>query len=183
MKNVADKIEGLLFVSGKPMSYKQLVSILKISVDELKSSIDILKSKYSDGSGILLADNGSSLQFVTNHNIKDVIEDFIKDELTGDMTRPQLETLTIIAYRGPISKEELEMIRGVNCTLILRNLMMRGLVELVKGKDVDSYQVTIDFLRYLGISSVSELPDYEELSKNETVEDVIKEQKDKQAEE
>jgi len=59
----------------------------------------------------------------------EIVEKFLKEELTGEMTRPQLETLTIIAYRGPMTKMEIEQIRGVNCSLILRNLLMRGLVE------------------------------------------------------
>ncbi len=174
MQKIANQIEAILFIAGKSVSYKKLSELVGTSVEDVKKALEILKDKYLSGtSGVMLMEHGGSVQFVTSPDVKDVVEEFIKDELTGEMTKPQLETLTIIAYRGPILKEELELIRGVNCSLILRNLMMRGLVEVVKDKEGDKYQVTMDFLRFLGVSSVEELPDYEELSKHQNVEELI----------
>jgi segregation and condensation protein B len=114
-------------------------------------------------------------QMSTAPDSSKMVKDFLKDEITGELTRPALETLTIVAYRGPISKPDLEQIRGVNCSLILRNLMIKGLVE-VKSSDKSGealYNITFDFMRYLGIKKTSELPDYEKLSKNEILEKVL----------
>ena len=105
----------------------------------------------------------------------EVVSKFLKSEVTGELTRPSLETLTIIAYRGPISKTELELLRGVNCSLILRNLLMRGLIEGQDDKQlgVTRYTVTLDFLKHLGMSQISELPDYERLNKNNNLDKLL----------
>jgi segregation and condensation protein B len=91
------------------------------------------------------------------------------------LSQPSLEALTIIAYRGPIAKLELERIRGVNCSLILRHLLLRGLVEekLDKTKNENFYTVTHDFIRFLGLGSVTELPDYEKLNQAEAINSVL----------
>ena len=104
-----------------------------------------------------------------------MVQEFIKDETSGELTRPSLEALTVIAYRGPVSKIDLDRIRGVNCALILRNLMLRGLVEAKndKKKSETYYNITLDFIRFLGISDIKELPDYERLSKDDTIDRVL----------
>ena len=104
-----------------------------------------------------------------------VVADFVKEEFSGELTRPQLETLTVIAYRGPISKYELEIIRGVNCSLILRNLSIRGLIEedYDQKKKEMRYRVSIDFFRHLGIQRVEGLPDYDTLHTHEVIETVL----------
>jgi segregation and condensation protein B len=91
------------------------------------------------------------------------------------LTQPSIETLTIIAYRGPISKAEIEKIRGVNCSLILRNLMIRGLVDfdIDKNNGQELYNVTVDFLQYLGLNTVEDLPDYMRLHQLESLVDFL----------
>ena len=105
------------------------------------------------------------------HNNIKVLKDYFNDELSGDLSKPSLETLTIIAYRQPVSKEELEQIRGVNCSMIIRNLLIRGLIEESTDKESLSinYSVTMDFLKYMGINSVDELSDYEKLNSDENL--------------
>ena len=103
------------------------------------------------------------------------VSEFIKDETTGELSRPSLETLTIIAYRGPVAKLDLDRIRGVNCSLILRNLLLRGLVEVYEDKERGEsiYNVSFDFLRFLGVNKVSELSDYERLHSDNTIDNVL----------
>ena len=112
--------------------------------------------------------------YFINENLFGLVElfflltkDFLKDEINGELSQPSLEALTIIAYRGPISKLELEKIRGVNCSLIIRNLLLRGLIEekFNKTKNENYYTVTNDFIRFLGLNSLSDLPEYEKLNK------------------
>jgi segregation and condensation protein B len=104
-----------------------------------------------------------------------VVRGFVKEDVSGELTRPSLETLTIIAYRGPVTKPEIEQIRGVNCSLILRNLLMRGLVEEREeaSRLQPMYTVSSDFLRHLGLSSLSELPSYGEFHGNERIDKML----------
>lgn len=98
-------------------------------------------------------------------------ENFLKAEVSGELTRPQLETLTVVSYCGPITKPELEQIRGVNCALILRNLMMRGLVKEADDPSglLPKYEVTMEYLRHLGVNNLNELPDYDNLHNHEHI--------------
>lgn len=177
------KLESILFISNRPLSYKKLTELISVKPEAIKNSAELLKEKYNQSSGVRVLDNGHSLQLATNPDTGEVVEEFLKKELTGEMTRPQLETLTIIAYRGPILKAELEQIRGVNCSLILRNLLIRGLVEVVTDDEkVARYQITMDFLRFLGVSSQNELPDYEKLAGHEFISALLNQQNEDEQE-
>lgn len=175
------KIESILFASVKPLSIAQLKNILNCETEDIKKALEELEEQYNQkGSGINLINNLSKYQFTTSPDNSKIIQDMLKNEMTGELTRPSLETLTVVSYRGPISRAELEQIRGVNCSLILRNLMMRGLVESYydKQKAVTLYNITLDFMRFLGISNISELPDYEKLNKDENLIKLMEKQDD-----
>ncbi|HCC22223.1 SMC-Scp complex subunit ScpB [Candidatus Uhrbacteria bacterium RIFOXYC2_FULL_47_19] len=166
------KVESILFVVNRPLTLAKLAEICGAKKTETAEAIDELSEVYSNGkSGLRLLRHGDSVQMSTSQETAELVRSFLKDETTGEMTRPSLETLTIVAYRGPLTKAEIEQIRGVNCSLILRNLMMRGLVESLGevSHPLTQFQVTMDFLRFLGVSSVEELPDYELLHSDENV--------------
>ena len=174
------KIESLLFIASKPLTLKQLAELLKKEKDEVEKELNKMIAVYEEEKrGVQIIKNEGKYQMVSSPDNAKVVQDFIKDETTGELTRPSLETLTIIAYREPISKLDLERIRGVNCSLILRNLMLRGLVEenFDKQKNENYYSVTLDFIRFLGINSVSELPDYEKLSQDDSIEKILEQHK------
>ncbi len=161
--NLTAVIEALLFVSGGDVSCEELAAAASVSQDKVQEALHILAEKYREG-GVVLLHTGAKYRLATNPAFADTIAQFLHTEVTGDLTRPQLETLTIIAYRGPVSKPEIEMVRGMNCTLILRNLMVRGLIEELPGTLENTYALTSEFLRLLGVSRVEELPEYKELS-------------------
>jgi len=176
------QIESLLFISAKPMTAKQLATLTDRSIKEIEKSGDELVSIYREAkSGMRVIKNGGKYQMVSAPENAKIIQEFIKDETTGELTRPSLETLTIIAYRGPIAKIDLERIRGVNCSLIIRNLLLRGLVEpqYNKKKKETYYNVTFDFIRFLGINSLKELPDYERLHKDDTIDRMLSKEEEK----
>jgi len=181
LKNSLSILESLLLAAGKPLGYKELEKLLECSDDELKKLLEELKDKYNkDESGIHVLLNNSKAQFVSNPaNIK-VLKNYFKDELSGELTKPSLETLTIIAYRQPITKEELEQIRGVNCSMIIRNLLIRGLIEESDKKDslATNYSVTMDFLKFMGIASVEDLPDYDKLNSDENLAKLLEDNAD-----
>jgi segregation and condensation protein B len=92
------------------------------------------------------------------------------------LSKAALEVLSIVAYKGPISRAEIESIRGVNCSFTLRSLMMRGLLERIDNpKDGRGYlyKISFEFMKKLGIESIDKLPDYKELSQDSRIESVI----------
>ena len=172
MSSLVSQLESVLFVASKPLSFVRLVKALNISSEELGNALVILEEKYNrEESGVRLLKNNDEYQLVSNPENREVTEQFLKAEISGELTKPQLETLTVISYCGPITKPELEQIRGVNCSLIIRNLMMRGLVKELDDLTalVPTYQVTMDYLRHLGLNSVEELPNYLELHRHEYI--------------
>lgn len=180
------KIESLLFISAKPMSSRQLADLLKAKPKEIEDAGDELVEDYKNNKrGVQIVKNGQKYQMVSAPENAKVVQEFISDETSGELSRPSLETLTIIAYRGPISKIDIDRIRGVNCSLILRNLMLRGLIESREDKKKGDayYNVTFDFIRFLGINDIKELPDYERLSKDDTLDRMLIGQDGKKEEE
>lgn len=171
MDNNLSNLESLLFAVAKPLSFKELSSALALQEKELLELVDQLKKKYSKDSGIYVAVNNQKVQFITNPANAKLLNEYFQAEISGELTKPSLETLTIIAYRQPITKEELEQIRGVNCSLILRNLLIRGLIEAQEDKNdlATTYAVTMDFIKHMGIDSVEELPNYEKLNSDDNL--------------
>ena len=173
ISNLKTKLESLLFVSSQPISFKKLAHLLQVGEEEISRAVQELLEEYKlQNRGIQVMENGKKVEMVTHPENIDLVQNFLKEELSSELTPIGLETLTIIAYRGPITKLELEQIRGVNCSLILRNLMIRGLVEEEKGDEkrmITKYKVSFDFMRYLGINKIEELPDYQNLHTHESL--------------
>lgn len=167
--DVKNQIESLLFISHKPLSIKELARLISTTEEKVKQNIKKLSAEYKERQGgVQFLELNNKYQLAASGDCSEVVKKFIKGEMTGELTKPSLETLTIVAYRGPISKAELELIRGVNCSLILRNLLMRGLVEAKedKKKGLILYNITFDFLKHLGLNKLEELPDYTKLNRN-----------------
>lgn len=183
--NLKSNIESLLFISGNPFAAEKIAHLLDVKKPEAEAALKELKEEYAAGGrGVQIAVVGDKYQMITSPANSKLVADFLKEEVIGELTRPQLEALTVIAYRGPISKVELEQIRGVNCSLILRNLLIRGLVELKAEKDgLDKYIITHDFLKYLGLTGTGELPDYEKLNADKNLSDLIERTKEEKKKE
>lgn len=163
------QIEAILFLQAKPVSYSKLAKWMNCTVDEVKRAVADLAAAYqASHSGLSLTHTATEAQLTTSGDLHDLVARVIKDERTGDLTKPSLEALAIIAYRSPITKAELEAIRGVNCSLILRNLLIRGLVTETydKTKGIEVYDITPEYLQLLGVSAVSALPEYDRLHRD-----------------
>ncbi len=172
MNEISVKIEALLFLHVRPMSFKKMAKLLEVSVQDVKKGLeDLAEYRNIEQSGIHLIVGEDAAELATNPNLSDVLEGSTKEEKESDLTRPQLETLTIIAYRGPITRPEIEQIRGVNCSIILRNLSIRGFI-IEKEDSVKmqaTYTVSTELLRALGVSHVKDLPDYDALHGQEKI--------------
>jgi len=170
IEKLLSQLESLLLVAYKPITIAEIAKLFALEAKEIKQAIEKLQNDYQENNrGMRLTITNDKVQLVSASENSDIVKAFIKEETSGEMTPAALETLTIVAYRQPIAKAELEQIRGVNCSLILRNLLIRGLVEAQYDKERGTtvYAVTNDFLKFLGLDSVANLPDYEKLNSNE----------------
>lgn len=165
--NTEQKIESILLVSPQGVSIKELAKLLRIEKSDVLETIQKLQTIYTEQRGITLQISGEEIRFVTNPACAEIIAQYTKQEMGGELTRPQLETLTVIAYKSPITKSEIEQIRGINCTMILRNLLMRGLIIEEEGTLESVYTVSLETLSLLGIARVEDLPDYQKLHNEE----------------
>ncbi|MBI4713912.1 SMC-Scp complex subunit ScpB [Candidatus Uhrbacteria bacterium] len=172
------KLEAILFAIAKPIAITQLSKQLNVSNEVVHEAITVIKEKFNtSNSGIRLFELDGKVQFVSNPDFGDDVSAFLKKEASGPLTRPSLETLAVIAYRGPVTKPEIEQIRGVNCAIILRNLLIRGLVE--EKEDTtrlqNVYTVSMDFLRELGLHNLNELSQFVDFHENEKIQQLLSE--------
>ena len=159
-------IESLLFIANRPLMKKEIAQIIGQSNEGTEQILEELVDEYNKKEGgIRIIQNGQEWQMVTDSKNSSFVQKFLKQEVNRELTPASVETLSIIAYRGPIARGDLEQIRGVNCAIILRNLLIKGLI-IEEDKDKQIYNVSLDFIRHLGISDLKELPDYEKLNRN-----------------
>jgi segregation and condensation protein B len=158
-------LEALLFIHGEPISMKKIESVLKLDKDHAEAVVLELKSRLEDESrGIQLVVGNDKVQLATKPEFNEILENFVREELSEDLTPASLESLSIIAYLGPISRARLEYLRGVNSLVILRSLMIRGLIERTADPEHAGsflYQPTFDFMKQLGLANQAALPEYE----------------------
>lgn len=169
-------LESLFFVSSRPLTLKELVDFSKKDSQEVEEAINNLITDYSENNrGIRIIENNKKYQMASAPDNAKLIQEFLQTEVSGELTPASLETLTIIAYRGPIKKTELEKIRGINCSLILRNLLIKGLIEEKNSAsdDESEYSPTLEFIKFLGINSLKDLPDYEKFHNNEDIDKLL----------
>lgn len=168
--NIGSQIESLLFTSGHPVAVKKLMELLNIPENKLENSLKELADDYvKNDSGLRLVFLDNKVQIVAAPESSELIKKFIKGDFEEDLSQAALETLAVVAYRGPISRVAIESLRGVNCSFILQSLAIRGLIEK-KNNPLDGrsyiYSVTFDFLKHLGLSKLEDLPNYNELKNN-----------------
>lgn len=163
-------LEAILFVSGKKVKKKVLDSILKkhFGVVDVDVCIDNLNKRYKQvGSGLCLFATEETVEMVTSSEYYDVLKElFPPKEEDDDLTDALLETLTIIAYKQPIEKTEIDRIRGVSSGRAISVLLERGFIKPVANSNISdkvSYVTTEKFLDYFGIKNISELPDIDNL--------------------
>ena len=147
------ELEALLFLHGEPLSHKKIAAVLDIDEAQCPALIDELKKGLeADDRGLHIVSDREKVQLATKPAMGKLLEEFVKEELTEELTPASLESLAIIAYLGPISRAKIEYLRGVNSIVILRSLMLRGLVERLSDPEHPSgflYRVTFDFMKHL----------------------------------
>lgn len=161
--NLIAKLEALLFSYGEPMGIPLMAKMLKVKEEEISATLEILKGKLTDSErGLTLIKTGNSFALATKPELKEVVAAIVTDELKEELTPAALETLSLVAYLGPIARTDLDYIRGVNSSFSLRALSLRGLVERDITKGIPHYHLTADSLSHLNLSKPEDLPNYEE---------------------
>lgn len=154
-------LEAILFHRGEPITLKKLAQILKKEEAEIKEALKTLEEKL-ESRGLKLISHDEKVMLGTDPGASHVISELSREELERELGKAGLETLSVVLYKGPISKKEIDYIRGVNSSYILRNLLIRGLVE--KADEVKSrgtfYKPTIELLSFMNLKKIEDLPEY-----------------------
>ncbi len=164
-QNLVAAIEAILFVYGEPIALKRLAKMTGREESEIIESLRYLEDKLKmEERGLCLVHHEDKVQLTTKPHFKILIETIAKEEFEEDLTPAALETLAIVMYSGPISRIDVEYIRGVNSSFILRNLLMRGLVERAidpKRANAYVYSTSFELLKHVGLPRIEALPEYE----------------------
>jgi segregation and condensation protein B len=164
-QHIKSVLESLLFVAGKPLTLKDFSKFLALP-EETISPLLLTLIEERKTSGVVVLESSEGFQMSTNPSNSTQVKNFLNADLREKLTDATVEVLGIIAYRQPISKAEIEAIRGVNSQYSLRTLLIRGLIEKTPNpQDSRSslYQTTTEFLQHMGINSVNDLPEFEQL--------------------
>ena len=154
------QIEALLFALGRPVSRSELIKMVDARPEQIEEAIIKLKERSQ---GITLIDDGVEVELRIGANNSALIEKIRKEEYSRDIGKAGLEALSSVLYRGPLTRSEIDFIRGVNSSQTLRTLTLRGLVRKIPNpKDERSflYEPTTELLAQLGVSRMQDLPDY-----------------------
>jgi len=157
------KIEGLLFVSSGLVSVYQFAKALDITENEVETLLADLEAHYKmSGHGLRLMRVKSRVQLTTAPEISQTVEAFLGLETSSTLSQAALETLAIIAYKQPVTRPEIDVIRGVNSDSVMRTLMSKGLIEELGRADAPGrpiyYGTSPEFLQYFGLETLDALP-------------------------
>lgn len=161
MHNLEFALQAILFVATEPVGLETLSNTLDTNTEAIQDGIKQLKT-HLDGTGLSIVEHEGAYRLVTSPEYASIIKKFLLNEAKNELSRAALETLAIIAYRGPITKQVIEEVRGVSSETMLKNLLQRGLIhEAGTAKEPGKpklYAVSHEFLQQFGLSDISELP-------------------------
>jgi len=167
MENLENIIESILFVNGDAVDINDIVSKIDVTKAEIKSAVKNLQKKYTEESGIILMEFNNKLQFASNSKYANDVSLVLNPIRQRNLSKATLETASIIAYKQPVTRLEIEEIRGVSSDYAINILLEHNLIEIVGRKDTVGkpalFGTTDEFLKRFNISSIDELPDYNEL--------------------
>ena len=170
MENLENVIESVVFVAGEPVLISDLCFKFDVKPKQIEKAVEKLNQKYDENSGIKLLCFNNKLQFASNPKYVDQVSAVLNPIRQRNLTKATLETIAIIAYKQPVTRLEIEEIRGVNCDYAINILLEHKLIEIVGIKEAVGkpalFGTTDEFLKRFNISSVSDLPDYNELLAN-----------------
>jgi segregation and condensation protein B len=154
-------LEGLLFYKAQPLKKSYLAKQFSITEEELATTLGILRDRLVSGATRLL-ETATEIELVTAPELAPFVEALRKQDIKSDIGKAGAETLAIILYQGPITRSEIDRVRGVNSSFILRNLLIRGLITRSQESAQTGYQFSIapNLLAHLGVTTKEQLPDF-----------------------
>ena len=182
--NLKSALEALLFSSDKPLTLEQIKNALDTKeTEQLHSVIQDLKSEYESANrGMRITEIANGYQMLTSSNFAPFLKKLYKERHVERLSKPALETLAIIAYKQPLTKNEIESLRNVNVDGVVKSLLEKDLIRVSGRKKAPGrpfvFGTTRQFLEYFGLKSLEELPKMEDFSKllvNEEKTDELKE--------
>lgn len=162
-QNLIVQIEGLLFALGRPLSRTELAKMVGVDAAAIEQALASLGQR-SEKVGIALVDDGKIVELRAASEVFELIEKVRKEEYSREVGKAGLEALAAIIYRGPVSRSDIDFIRGVNSSQTLRTLLMRGLVRKIPNpRDERSflYEATTELLSQMGATHNRDLPEYD----------------------
>ncbi|MEK7557008.1 MAG: SMC-Scp complex subunit ScpB [Patescibacteria group bacterium] len=173
MTRAAQQLEALLALAGESVSRRELSQLLKVSPPELQALIDEVAGSFA-GHALAIVQTERDVELTTSREVGEWLAQVIPDAGNKELSRAAAETLAIVAYCGPVTRYEIDMLRGVDSRRMLRVLLGRGVVERISGQGrAPRYEITDDFLKHLGITRREELPRFQELSRQERVRELL----------
>ena len=170
-------LEGLLFVVGEDgLTLEQIEDVLTIDEDSAKELIKELKKDYEDENrGLRIDFLGNRFKLTTKFEHREYYQKLIENPETNSLSQAALETLAIIAYNEPITRIQVDAIRGVGSTSIIRKLVAKGFIKESGRSELPGrpilYETTNEFLDYFGLSSTEDLPNIEDIIEKSNVEE------------
>lgn len=163
--SIESRIEALLFVAPGPVTSGQLAAALDKNVAEVEEGLHSLEERYDQNGGLRIQRHAGRIQLTTAPEMAPHVEKFLGLDASSKLSRAGLETLAIVAYQQPVTRPQLDAIRGVSSDGVMKSLLSKGLVQEVgraegPGRPI-LYGTTAEFLQYFGLSSISELPPLE----------------------
>ncbi|MGI6192063.1 MAG: SMC-Scp complex subunit ScpB [Christensenellales bacterium] len=161
-------VEAMLFVAGDPVAVGDLADVLEVDRSAVLAAVEALRKKYADtDSGMMIRFVDDKVQLCTNPEWSQYVERLLQPVRSKNLSQSMLETLSIIAYKQPITRAEIEAIRGVRCEYAINQLQQAGLIDVVGRKNTVGkpalFGTTEKFLIHFGLSSLNELPRREEI--------------------
>ncbi|MGN1222326.1 MAG: SMC-Scp complex subunit ScpB [Christensenellales bacterium] len=170
MDNLDKILEGILFLSGDGVDKGVIMEKLQVTPKQLDKAIEILRKRYDDNCGITFITYKDKLQLCGNPKFADDVSAVLNPIRERQLTKATLEVMAIVAYKQPVTRIDVQDIRGTNSDYALQTLLNYKLIEVVGRKDAVGkpllFGTTDLFLRHFGINSLDELPDYSEIMKN-----------------
>lgn len=173
-------LEGVLFVVGDDgLTLEDVTKILNITEDEAKNLVYKLKTEYEKNNrGLRLNYLGNTFKLTTKEEHKEYYEKLLENPQTHTLSQPALEVLAIIAYNEPITRVDVDNMRGVESIYVLRKLLAKGLIKEAGKSDTPGrpilYKTTDDFLDYFGLATKEDLPKIEEITTDNEEKDLFK---------
>ena len=162
-QEVRGRVEAILFVAGEPVLVSDMAKTLELSESDMSHVLDLLVNEYDfEQRGFCLKRFGKHVQLATRAIYADWVERLLQPVQKQSLSQAAMETLAVVAYRQPVTKAEIEQIRGVKCDYSIASLSNKGLIEEVGRKDTVGrpilYGTTDEFLNHFGIGSLDQLP-------------------------